>query len=342
MKTPLIACAPNVSEGRNSAVINQIASAIRSVEDVTLLHVDSGVGANRTVFTFVGPPPAVNEAAFRMYEVAQRDIDMRSQEGTHPRQAAVDVCPLIPIKHISIEETSDFAHQLGYRISEELGLPGWFYESSATKEHRRSLANLRAGEYEALARKVSDPEWEPDFGTFSNENWKKSGVTVVGARHVTVSFNIDLDTDDPDLAQHIAEVIREKGKTVFHEDGTREKIPGLFTGVNAMGWIIPEYGNAQVACTIVDTRRNSPGRVFAAAKREASQLGVRILGSELIGLIPQEVLVQSARDMGVPEPGDIPSMMNAVHFLKLDHRRPFEIEDRVIEQVMRRRRRRMD
>lgn len=338
MKTPLIECVPNVSEGRNPMVIEQIASAIRSVEDVHLLHTDPGEGANRTVFTFVGPPLAVIEAAFRMYEICAKTIDMQSQSGTHPRQAAVDVCPLVPLSNISLEETSEYAHQLGYRVGEELGIPGWFYEASATREARRNLASLRAGEYEALSKKVIDPDWAPDFGSFSTSMWKRSGVTVIGARHFLVAYNIDLDTDDTDVAQRIAETIRERGRTIFHSDGSRDRVPGLLNGVKAIGWLIPEYGNAQVSCNIVNTRKASPGRVFAAVKKEAKELGIKVLGSELIGLIPQEVLVQSARDLGVPEPGDKPSMMNAVHFLGLSHRRPFEIEERVIEQVMQRRR----
>lgn len=335
--TPLIECVPNVSEGRNSNVIDQIAAAIRSVDEVHLLHMDSRAGANRTVFTFVGPPLAVCEAAFRMYEVCLRSIDMQIQDGSHPRQAAVDVCPFVPLRGISLTETSDYAHQLGYRVGEELGIPGWFYEASATRESRNHLAVLRSGEYEALQQKVRDPDWTPDFGSFANDLWKKTGATVIGARNFLVAYNIDLRTDDTDVAQRIAEVIRERGRTVFHPDGSRERIPGLLTGVRAVGLLIPEYGNAQVSCNIVDVRKASPGRIFTAVRKEAKRLGVDIMGSELIGLIPQEVLVQSARDLGVPEPGDLPSMLNAVHFLKLGHRRPFDIEERVIERVMKRR-----
>lgn len=335
--TPLIECVPNVSEGRNLAVIDQIAQAIQSVEDVHLLHVDVGEGANRTVFTFVGPPLPVVEAAFRMYEVCNRSINMETQLGTHPRQASVDVCPLVPLHNITEKETSEYARQLGYRVGEELGIPGWFYEHSATKEHRRNLATLRAGEYEALAKKVSDPYWEPDFGSFLNDNWKRTGSTVIGSRNFLVAYNIDLNTDDEDIAQRIAEIIRERGRTTFNSDGTRERIPGLLEGVKAIGWTIPEYGNAQVSCNIVNTHKASPGRVFAAVQREAKALGIKVLGSELIGLIPQEVLVQSARDMGVSETGDIPSMMNAIHYLGLSHRRDFEMEERVIELAIRRR-----
>lgn len=333
----LIECVPNVSEGRNSDVVKSIASAIRSVDDVHLLHVDSGEGANRTVFTFVGPPLAVMEAAFRMYEECYRSIDMSKQTGTHPRQAAVDVCPFVPLQNVTLEQAAEFAHQLGYRVGEELGIPGWFYEAAATKASRKNLAALRAGEYEALESKVANPDWEPDFGSFKGDTWKRSGVTVIGARNFLVAYNIDLETDDVDIAQCIAETIRESGRTIFHPDGTREKIPGMLNGVKAIGWVIPEYGNAQVSCNIVDIKKASPGRVFNAVKREANNLGVKIRGSELIGLIPQEVLVQSARDLGKPEPGDLPSMMNAVHFLGLSHRRPFEIEERVIERAMRKR-----
>ncbi|NVK28017.1 MAG: glutamate formimidoyltransferase [Flavobacteriia bacterium] len=336
MSTPLIECVPNVSEGRDPMVISQIADAIRSVEDVQLLHVDSGAGANRTVFTFVGPPPAVTEAAFRMFEVCSKSIDMRNQTGTHPRQGAVDVCPFVPLHNITLEKTSEYAHQLGYRVGEELGIPGYFYEGSATKTDRRNLAVLRRGEYESLQSKSTNPEWEPDFGSYEGKQWKKSGASVIGARNFLIAYNVDLDTDNSDIAQRIAEVIRERGSTVFHEDGSQESVPGLLNGVKAIGWFIPEYGNAQVSTNIVDIRKASPGRVFAAVKREAEKLGVRVLGSELIGLIPQQVLVQSARDLGVPEPGDLPSMMNAVHVLKLDHRRAFDIEDRVIERIMKR------
>ncbi len=336
MPKPLIECVPNVSEGRDENVIRQIAEAIKSVDEVQLLHTDVGVGANRTVFTFAGPPAAVCEAAFRMFEVCVRLIDMSKQSGKHPRQGAVDVCPLVPLHGISLEETSQFAHQLGFRVGEELGVPGYFYEGSANLDRRKNLAILRKGEYEALEWKATDPEWEPDFGSFVNKRWHKTGASVIGARHFLIAYNVDLDTDNSDVAQHIAEIIRERGKTVFKDDGSREEIPGLLNGVKAIGWFIPEYGNAQVSTNIVDIRKASPGRVFAAVQREASRLGVKVLGSELIGLIPQEVLVQSARDLGVPEPGDLPSMMNAVHFLKLGHRRKFDIDERVIERKMKR------
>lgn len=337
MPVPLLECVPNISDGQNPVLIKQVKDAIRSVEGVKLLHVDSGAGANRTVFTFVGPPAAVTEAAFRMYEVCAKGIDMRTQKGEHPRQGAVDVCPLVPIHKITLEEASEFAHQLGYRVGEELGIPGWFYEESAKTESRKNLAELRRGEYEALSNKAHNPDWEPDFGSFEGDTWKKSGATVIGARHFLIAFNVDLDTDNSDVAQRIAETIRERGSTVFNEDGTSSSIPGMLNGVKALGWFIPEYGNAQVSTTIGDIRKASPGRVYAAVKKEARKYGVPVLGGELIGLIPQEVLVQSARDLGVPEPGDLPSMMNAVHVLKLDHRRPFDLEDRVIERIMRRR-----
>ncbi len=336
MSTPLIECVPNVSEGRDRAIIDQMAEAIGSVEDVHLLHVDPGQGANRTVFTFVGPPAQVSEAAFRLFEVSQRSIDMRTQSGEHPRQGAVDVCPFVPLHGITLKETAELARQLGYRVGEELGIPGYFYEASATTEKRKNLAYIRRGEYEALDWKSTDPMWEPDFGSFKDEKWRGSGASVIGARHFLIAFNIDLDTDNVDMAQHIAEIVRERGQLVFHEDGSTERLPGLLKGVKAIGWVIPEYGNAQVSTNIVDIRKCSPGRVYEAVRREAKKIGIEVLGSELIGLIPQEVLVQSARDLGVPEPGDLPSMLNAVHFLKLSHRREFDVEQRVIERVMER------
>lgn len=332
--SPLIECVPNVSEGRNETVLQQIAEAIKSVDEVQLLHMDVGAGANRTVFTFAGPPAAVIESAFRMFEVCHRLIDMQKHSGEHPRQGAVDVCPLVPLHGVTLEETSQYAHQLGYRVGEELGIPGWFYEASATRESRKNLAVLRKGEYEALEWKSKHREYLPDFGTFSNDRWQKTGASVIGARNFLIAFNVDLDTDNSDIAQHIAEIIRERGKTLFNDDGSREVVPGLLNGVKAIGWFIPEYGNAQVSTNIVDIHQASPGRVFAAVQKEAKHLGVHVLGSELIGLIPEMVLVQSARDLGVPEPGNLPSMMNAVHVLKLDHRREFDIDERVIERIM--------
>lgn len=337
MSSPLIACVPNVSEGRKLDVIRRLEDAIESVDEVRLLLTDRAEGPNRTVFAFAGPPAAVTEAAFRMYEVALSHIDMRSHTGTHPRQGAIDVCPFVPIHDISLEDTAEYARQLGFRIAEELDAVGWFYEASATSPDRKSLARLRSGEYEALERKVNQPEWEPDFGSWSNESWHGMGATVIGGRDPIVSYNIDLDTDDVDIAQRVAEAIREKGHTVFHSDGTTEKVPGLLKGVRAIGRYIPEYGNAQVSCTICDVNRSTPGKIYRAVQREAADLGVHVIGSELIGLIPQDVLVQSARDLSVPEPGDLPSMLNAVHVLQLNHRRPFEIEDRVIERAMKRR-----
>ena len=334
MTDKLVECIPNVSEGKNQHTIDLIAEAINSVHEVRLLHVDSGAGANRTVFTFVGPPSAVSEAAFRMFEVCNETIDMRYQLGEHPRQGVVDVCPFVPLHNMTIEETSLLAQNLGYRIGEELNIPGWFYESSATKANRRNLATLRQGEYEALLRKSKSSNWQPDFGSFEGNHWLKTGASVIGARPFLIAYNIDIDSNDSNIAQHIANRIRERGYIDYNPKGEQTIQAGLLKGVKAIGWVIPEYGNAQVSTNIVDINIASPGLVFEAVQKEAAKIGRKVIGSELIGLIPKDVLLQSANDLKINGKDTIDSLELAAKAMKLDYRKPFSVYDRVIELVM--------
>lgn len=285
LRGPLVECVPNFSEGRNPAAIAAIASAIRSVPAVALLHEDAGFGAHRCVMTFAGPPEDVLEAAFRSIREAVRRIDIRRHRGPHPRFGAADVCPLIPLRGVSMEECVALSRRLGERLGGELGLPVFLYERSASRPEREDLARVRRGGFEGLSVRMAAGDL-PDFGPPAPH--PSAGAIAVGARDLLIAFNINLDTARVDIAQRLAEGIRERG-------GARAGNPRRLAGVKALGWWMPEYGHAQVTCNLTDYRRTGLLDVFAACEELAREEGVRATGSELVGLVPQDALAEAGR-----------------------------------------------
>jgi glutamate formiminotransferase/formiminotetrahydrofolate cyclodeaminase len=346
---PLLECVPNFSEGRDPAIIRQITDQIKAVEGVKLLDVDPGQATNRTVVTFVGAPQPVIEAAFRAIRMAAECIDMSRHQGEHPRMGATDVCPLIPVAGLSMEEAADYARQLGRRVGEELRIPVYLYEAAASRPERRNLAIVRAGEYEGLADKLKDPEWVPDYGPASFH--AQAGATVIGARDFLVAYNVNLNTTSVRRANSVAFDVREKGRlkregnsllgpVVEDAQGNPVRIPGSCKGVKAIGWFIEEYGIAQISMNITDLAATSLHEAFEATRRSANQRGLRVTGSELVGMVPLRVLLeagkyflrQQRRSLGISEAEIIHV---AVKSLGLDELAPFDPAQKVIEYQLR-------
>lgn len=297
----LVECVPNFSDGRNEKVINAIADAIRGVSGVSLLDVDPGWSTNRTVITFVGEPEAAVEAAFQSISAASNLIDMRRHSGEHPRMGATDVCPFIPVSGISMEECAALAEQLGKRVGDELKIPIYLYAEAAKREDRRSLADIRKGEYEGLESKMREPDFQPDFGPKAFN--ATSGATVIGARPFLIAYNVNLNTRSKKLANEIAFNIREagrtkknaRGETERNADGSPVKVPGLLKACRAVGWYVDEYERAQVSINLVDYKQTSLEDAFDACCKEAEKLGVRVTGSEIVGLVPLEPMLDAGR-----------------------------------------------
>ncbi len=351
MKKQLIECVPNISEGRDLNKINIIAKTVETVEGIKLLDVDPGKATNRTVITFVGEPEKVIEAAFLLIQKASELIDMSKHTGEHPRFGATDVCPLVPISGITLEETAKYAHELGERVGKELGIPGYFYENAAKEEKRRNLANCRSGEYEGLKEKLVNPKWKPDFGpTEFNNNISKSGATAISARDFLIAYNINLNTTSTRRANSIAFDIREggrikregnpvTGKKVLDKDGKPVRIPGKLKAVKGIGWYIEEYGIAQISYNLTNISITSMHLAFDETCKSAEARGLRVTGSELIGLIPLQAMLDAAdyflikqeRSLGISESEKIKI---AVKSLGLDDLKPFIPEEKIIEYLL--------
>ena len=341
----LIECVPNFSEGRNLNIIKQITDEIEKVEGVRLLDVDPGKATNRTVVTFVGHPQAVVDAAYLAIKKAAELIDMSKHTGEHPRMGATDVCPLIPISGITMEETAAYAHQLGKKVGETLQIPVFMYESAATKPDRKNLAIIRAGEYEGMAAKLQDPNWFPDYGT--NTFNEKAGATVIGARDFLVAYNVNLNTTSVRRANSVAFDVREngriktdtKGKNILDENGEAIRIPGACKSVKAIGWYIDEYGIAQISMNLTNIQETPLHIAFDECCKSAQARGLRVTGSELVGLVPKSVLVDAGkyflkkqkRSSGVSERELIHI---AVRTLGLDELAPFDPTVKVIEYLL--------
>jgi glutamate formiminotransferase/formiminotetrahydrofolate cyclodeaminase len=337
MHKRIIECVPNFSEGRDMEIIKQITDSIVSVEGVKLLDVDPGKDTNRTVVTFVGEPDQVVESAFRAVATASRLIDMSKHHGAHPRMGATDVCPLVPVSGISMEETAGYARKLAARIGGELMIPVYCYENAAFEEKRRNLASCREGEYEGLKKKLADPEWKPDFGpAIFNE---RSGATAVGARDFLVAFNVNLNTTSTRRANAIAYDVREKGRNIKKENGETENIPGTLKKVKAIGWFIEEYGIAQISMNLTNIAVTPVHVAFDEVCRAAEKRGIRVTGSELVGLIPLKAMLDAGRyfltkqqrSCGVP---DEELIKIAVRSLGLNDIHQFIPEEKIIEFVM--------
>ncbi|MCZ4407601.1 glutamate formimidoyltransferase [Cryomorphaceae bacterium 1068] len=346
----LIECVPNISEGRDPKIIKEIASVVETVEGVKLLDVDPGKSTNRTVITFVGAPEPVIEAAFRLIKKASELIDMRKQKGEHPRMGATDVCPLVPISGIEMEEVAKYAHKLGERVGRELGIPGYFYENAAKEPKRKNLAYCRSGEYEGLD-KLSKPEWKPDFGPAEfNDSVKGTGATAISARDFLVAYNVNLNTTSARRANAIAFDIREAGrvkkdgdgltgKVVTDENGEPVRIPGTLKAVKGIGWYIEEYGIAQLSLNLTNIKITPVHKAFDEACEKARDRGIRVTGSEIVGLVPLQSLLDAAdyflkkqeRSLGISESEKVKI---AVKSLGLDDLTPFDPYKKVIEYMI--------
>ncbi|MFH1313749.1 MAG: glutamate formimidoyltransferase [Candidatus Eisenbacteria bacterium] len=342
----LVECVPNFSEGRDLAKIEQITNEISATDGVTLLDVDPGKDTNRTVVTFVGSPEAAVEAAFRAIAKAAEVIDMSQHHGAHARMGATDVCPFVPVSGLDMDDCAELARILGKRVGDELGIPVYLYEYAASRPERRSLPDVRAGEYEALPDKLKKPEWKPDFGPAQFK--PGPGATVIGAREFLIAYNVNLNTRDTALAKEIASSIREKGrvkrdadrKIVRGEDGKALRIPGTFKECKAVGWYMEDFGRAQVSINLTNYKVTPPHLVFDECCKLAETIGARVTGSELVGLIPLEAmriagrhyLEKQGRSRGVPEEELIHV---AVLSMGLGDLYPFEKEKKIIEYQVR-------
>ncbi|HEX4875845.1 MAG TPA: glutamate formimidoyltransferase [Chitinophagaceae bacterium] len=334
---PIIECVPNFSEGNDLNIINQITGQIESIEGVRLLNVDPGKATNRTVVTFVGNPDAVIEAAFLAIKKAGELIDMSKHKGEHPRMGATDVCPLIPISGISMEETAVYAQRLAKRVGEELQIPVYLYEAAQPDKNRSNLSVIRAGEYEGFFKKIKLPEWQPDFGPAEFD--AKRGGTVIGARDFLVAYNINLNTTSTRRANAIAFDVREAGRNVV-ENGIKINKPGSLKSVKAIGWFIEEYGIAQISMNLTNINVTPVHIAFDEVCKKADARGVRVTGSELVGLVPLKSLTDAGkyflqkqkRSTGVSEKELIKI---AVKSMGLDELGPFKPEERVIEYLLR-------
>jgi glutamate formiminotransferase/formiminotetrahydrofolate cyclodeaminase len=330
----IIECVPNFSEGNDMNVINKIEEAIKSVEGVSWLNTDPGKATNRTVITFVGDENTVVEAAFLAIKTAQELIDMRKHKGEHPRFGATDVCPFIPIANASIEDCVACAKKLGERVGKELNIPVYLYEFAASAEHRKNLANVRAGEYEGIKEKITSPEWKPDFGpTEWNE---KSGNIAIGARNILIAYNVNLNTTSTRRANSVAFDVREAGRKLKNEKGEDVLQSGSCKAVKGIGWFIEEYGIAQVSMNLTDITQTPIHIAFDECVKSAFNRGMRVTGSELVGLIPLQsmldagkyFLAKQKRSIGVSEAELIKI---AIKSMGLDELTPFDPTERIIE-----------
>ncbi len=338
---PLIECVPNFSEGQNLVVIQAIQSAIESVEHVQLLHLDPGFDAHRTVMTFAGPPAQVIEAAFQAIKIASEQIDMNQHQGTHPRMGATDVCPLIPIQGISMDEVVEWSKRLAQRVGQELQIPVYLYEQSAQFSHRKNLAHIRKGEYEGLSSKLRQAQWAPDYGPKSGH--PSAGATVIGARPFLIAYNVNLNTPSTEIAQRIAQRVREsgyllrvdgslKGALKRDEKGQAIRVPGLRKSLKAIGWFIDEYNCAQVSMNLTNMEHTNMHQAFEACREIAKQAGVQVTGSELIGMAPLSCFLAAgkfyAQDVDLSEQELV---QLAIERLGLAELKPFDAEEKVLE-----------
>ncbi len=335
---PIVECVPNFSEGRNGATIDAIAAAVRGVQGASLLNIEPDKDYNRVVVTFVGDPDSVVEAAFQATKVAAERIDMATHHGEHPRLGATDVCPFVPVRGITMEECAALAERYGERVARDLGIPVYLYGAAARSSQRRLLSDIRKGEYEGLAEKLKDPAWAPDFGA-AHFN-ARSGATVAGARTFLIAYNVNLDTDNIPLANEIAGRIRETGRpkrdaegnALRDENGRPLRIPGSLKSVQAMGVLLDRAHIAQVSINILNYHVTAIHRVFEEVRKEANTLGTRVTGSEIVGLVPLEAILQAGQFYANGAPLAERDLVNlAAQKLGLSELDPFVPERKIIE-----------
>jgi len=348
MNQQIIECVPNFSEGVDANVIKQITNAIESVDGVRLLHVDMGKATNRTVVTFAGEPAQVVEAAFLGIQKAAELIDMRHHKGEHPRMGATDVCPLVPVSNISMEETAEWAKKLGARVGNELNIPVYLYEAAQSNPERKNLSVIRAGEYEGFAKKIQEPAWQPDYGP--NTLPAKHGATVIGARDFLIAYNINLNTKSTRIANRIAFDVREagrvkregnpiSGKIVTDANGEPVRIPGTLKSVKAIGWYIEEYGMAQISMNLTNYNITSIHQAFDEVCKKAQERGVIVTGSELVGLLPLQPILDAGKHYLQKQGRSIGVSQNelieiAIQSLGLNQLSPFNPQERIIEYAL--------
>ena len=341
----LIECVPNFSEGCNKEIINKICNSIESVDNITLLDVDPGESTNRTVVTFIGPPDKVIIAAYKSIEKASELIDMTKHKGQHPRMGATDVCPLIPISNITMTECVKYSHQLAEMVSKKLKIPIFMYEKSAANKDRENLSNIRSGEYENMQKKIQTPEWKPDYGNTFNAN---SGVTAIGAREFLIAYNVNLNTNDKKIATDIALDIREsgrakrnkKGEILRDKNGKMLKVAGKFKHCKAVGWYLEQYETTQISINLTNYKKTSLHKVFEEIRKQARKRGVRVTGSEIVGLIPMNAMLEAGKyylkkqkqSTGIPNM-DIINI--AIKSLGLNEISKFDINSKIIENRIR-------
>src|SRR5216684_3078534 len=341
----LIECVPNFSEGRDLDIIGQITAAIESVDGISLLNVDPGASTNRTVVTFVGSPEAAVESAFRGIQKAAELIDMRKHKGAHPRMGATDVCPFVPVSNVSWEEAVACANRLGKRVADELHIPVYLYEKAAKNPARSSLSVIRAGEYEGFFEKIKEPGWKPDFGpAVFNE---KSGATVIGARNFLVAYNVNLNTKSVRRATSVAFDVREQGriktedgtpygKAVLGADGEPVRVPGMLKHVKAIGWFVEEYGIAQVSMNLTNIEETPLHAAFDACNDAAGKRGLRVTGSEVVGMLPKKCLVEAGkyflRKQQWSEGASEEELIDiGIRSMGLSELKPFDPKEKIIE-----------
>lgn len=351
MQRQLIECVPNISEGRDMVKINKIAHIVETVEGIKLLDIDPGNATNRTVITFVGKPEQVIDAAFLLVKKASELIDMSKHTGEHPRFGATDVCPLVPISGITMQETIKYAHKLGERIGKELGIPGYFYENAAKEKKRKNLASCRSGEYEGLAKKLINSEWKPDFGPSKyTKNVTKTGAIAISARDFLIAYNVNLNTTSTRRANAIAFDIREAGrikregnpitgKKIIDKNGEPIRVPGKLKAVKGIGWYIEEYGIAQISYNLTNISITPMHIAFDESCKAAEKRGLRVTGSELVGLVPLKAMLDAAdyfltkqhRSLGIAESEKIKI---AIKSLGLGDLKPFNPKEKIIEYLL--------
>jgi glutamate formiminotransferase/formiminotetrahydrofolate cyclodeaminase len=338
----LVECVPNFSNGRDQDVIDRITAEIEKVPGVTLLDVDPGADTNRTVVTFIGEPDAVVEAAFLSIKRASELIDMSTQTGAHPRQGATDVCPFVPLTGITVEECVELCHRLGKRVGEELAIPVYLYEAAATRPERQSLAEIRVGEYEALAEKLGKPEWKPDYGPA--EMNVGAGATTIGVREFLIAYNVNLNTRNHKKANAVAFDVREKGRAkrdakgavVNDEEGNTVRVPGTLTECRGIGWYIDEYKMAQISMNLTNYKITPVHVALEEVRRKALERGMIVTGSELVGLIPRQAMLEAGRYY-LEQQGSSPGQPEeeviriAVQSMGLEELKPFDPADKIVE-----------